>query len=136
MELVACLAVLSAVTALATPRLSDLSDRLEVRSVREDLVGLLTQARGVAVARGGATLTLESAPPRASLRSGEALVHSTVLGDPARPPALLLPSGRPSIAFDFDALGIGRFTSGTVLLQRGRAESGLVVSSYGRVRRR
>lgn len=136
MELVVCLAVLAAVTALATPHLTELGDRLEVRSVREELVGLVTQARGVGVARGGATLVLESEPPAARLVSDGSLVRSVRLGRTDRPPELLLPSGRASATFDFDALGIGRFASATVVVRRGRAEAGIVVSAYGRVRRR
>jgi hypothetical protein len=136
MELVVCLAVLVAVTALATPRLNELGDRVEVRSVREELVGLMTQARAVGVARGGATLVLESEPPAALLLARDSLVRSVRLGRTALPPELLLPAGRASTAFDFDALGIGRFASATIVVRRGRAEAGIVVSSYGRVRRR
>ena len=36
----------------------------------------------------------------------------------------------------FDGLGIGRIASRTVVLERGAASAGVVVSSYGRVARR
>jgi hypothetical protein len=136
MELMVSLAVLAAMMAMATPRLVELGDRAEARAVREQLVGLVTQARAMGVARGGATLVLESAPPSARVLAGDSVLRSVRLGSAERPAELRLPSGRSSVTLTFDALGIGRFASGTIVVRRGSAEAGIVVSSYGRVRRR
>ncbi len=135
MELVVSLAVIAAVVGLAAPRLAVLRDRVEVRAVREDLVGLVARARSAGVTRGGATLVLEAEPPAGRVLAGDSLLHFMRLGRSDHPPRLVLPSGRAEVSFDFDALGIGRFASGTVAVRRGEAEAGIVVSSYGRVRR-
>jgi len=53
MELVVSLAVLAAVAGLAAPRLAEIGDRVEVRAVREELVGLVTRARAASGALSG-----------------------------------------------------------------------------------
>lgn len=136
MELAVTLAVLAAVMALATPRLAELGDRVEVRAVREQLVGLVAQTRAAAVAMGGAALVLEAEPPVAFLVAGDSVRRVVRLGSGDPPPELLLPSRRPSVTLPFDALGLGRFVSGTIAVRRGAAEAAIVVSAYGRVRRR
>jgi Tfp pilus assembly protein FimT len=136
MELVVTLAVLAAALALATPRLAELGDRVAVRAVREQLVGLVAQTRAAGVARGGAALVLESEPPVARLVAGDSVLRVARLGSDDRSPELLLPSSRSSVTLPFDALGLGRFASGTIVVRQGTAEAAIVVSAYGRVRRR
>jgi hypothetical protein len=48
---------------------------------------------------------------------------------------LTLSRDRPEAVLRYDALGLGRVASQTLLFTRGRAEARLTVSAYGRIRR-
>lgn len=111
-------------------------DRYAVRGARDALAAGLAHARATAIASGGAELVID-------LRAARYRVH--IAGGSTAPPVDLRAQYRvvvsadgqaaDSIAFRFDALGIGRMTSRTIRFRRGRAEAGLTVATYGRVRR-
>lgn len=126
--------VLLAVTASAfAPGARRLVDRAAVVSGREEVVRALTRARAAAVSSGGSSVTVIARPPVVRISEGSVPVRVVPLGDDRL--TVRLTGSRDSTTFVFDALGIGRFANGTVVLQRGDAEAGLTVSSYGRVRR-
>jgi hypothetical protein len=50
--------------------------------------------------------------------------------------SLDLGGGRTDVELAYDALGLGRVASQTVVFRRGDATAELVVSGYGRLRRR
>jgi type II secretory pathway pseudopilin PulG len=126
---VTLLAIGASVLAKTARRLSDLS---AVLAAREEVVGAVLEARAGAVGRGGRSVVLTGAPPSILLgptarRSRRVLLSSGVSIDLG---------GRDSTELRFDGLGIGRFASQTVVLRRGGASAAVVLSSYGRVRRR
>jgi type II secretory pathway pseudopilin PulG len=135
LELTTVLTLLGVLMSLAVPRLTSYRDRAIVLGAREGVIGLVTTARRLAVERGGATLHLRTDPARAFVVSGNDTVFGPPFGSPEHP-ALALGSGRSAIELPFDGLGLGRFTSATIRLTRGDAAAAIVVSAYGRARRR
>lgn len=134
-ELAFVLALLAVGASAIAPTARRLGDRAAVVAVREDVVRALNRARARAIAAGGSSVTVLSNPPTARLRVAGRAVGDTPLGS-GRDVDLELSGGRDSTTLRFDRLGIGRFANATVVLRRGDAEARLVVSTYGRVRRR
>ena len=134
------MATLLVVVAIGTSVLASygrrLVDRAEAVAAREEVVRGVARARAFAVARGGASVTLVAQPPALRIDAGSEVVRAVPLGGGDRRLSVALTSGRDSLTLRFDRLGIGRFANGTILLRRGDATRGLVISSYGRVRRR
>lgn len=132
-ELLLTLTIISIMATLAVPQARHGLDALYVRSAREAVFGVATQARALAIARGGADLVIDA----------DALTASAVDAAGVEAARAQLGSYRVEIAADgarrivlhYDARGIGRMTSRTVQLRRGAALAGLTFSSYGRVRR-
>lgn len=128
--------LLMAVTALGVlPAARRLRDRMAVVGAREAVAGLFAEARVQALLRGGATVSLRSGSRRAWTRSGDSLIRSIDL-EREFAVSVSIGRGRDSSDLSYDALGIGRVTSETLIFRRGREEATLVVSGYGRVRRR
>jgi len=135
LELVFVLLLLGVAIAAAVPSARRLADRTAVAAAREALVGLFSEARAAAVERGGAVVRVEAAPARAEVRAqGDTLRRVEITAEFGV--ALELGGGGPHVELGYDPLGLGRVASQTILLRRGDATTGLVVSAYGRVRRR
>ena len=135
LELVAALALLGTLMGVATPPLVALRDVASVLAAREQLVGLISAARVIAVANGGAVVAVDAAPARGRISARGRLVRSLTMAESTPGLVLDLPGGRDTTALVFDAMGIGRFASATFRFRRGSAERSVVVSAYGRVRR-
>ncbi len=133
-ELIAVLALLAVGVATAVPSVRRFADEAAVAAARERVARGLLRARTSAVQSGGSVVTIVADPPTLRVVAAGVVVHQAPLAD--GPTAVELTGGRDSLDLRFDALGIGRFTSATISLRRGRADAGLVLSSYGRVRRR
>jgi type II secretory pathway pseudopilin PulG len=110
-------------------------DRMAVLAAREEIAGLLHQAREEALARGGAELVLRASPPSAALLVEGDTLDGTMLGEDYGV-TLSLSRGRGEARLVFGPLGLGRVSSQTLRFQRGGEEVLLVVSSLGRVARR
>jgi prepilin-type N-terminal cleavage/methylation domain-containing protein len=135
LELITVLTLLALVLGRALPAGRNLLDRMAVVSAREAAVGLFHRVRMESVARGGGLIRLESSPPAMKLLAGsplrvieEAAPHDGV--------TLNLSRDRTQVELHFDAMGLGRVSSQTLVFQRGEAQAALVVSSLGRVTRR
>jgi Tfp pilus assembly protein FimT len=134
-ELCAALLILTIGTSFLAPAARRLRDRMAVVAAREALAGLVADARVQALARGEAVLDVRA-------DSGSAAV--AVNGHATRTVALrrdlgvevVLPGGRTAAELRYDALGLGEVASESVSFRRGSAEAGVVISAYGRVRRR
>jgi len=132
------LSILLALMALSAPVLLSaghrMRDRAAVVSARERVAGLFAEARMAAMSWGGATVHLRTDDGTAWFEAGGAVRRRLALAeDPGV--AVVLPRGRTASDLAYDALGIGRVASETLRFRRGDAESVLVVSGYGRVRR-
>ncbi|MGD8602216.1 MAG: hypothetical protein PVF19_12755, partial [Gemmatimonadota bacterium] len=112
-----------------------LKDRGTVVAAREALVGLLGETRAAAMRVGEARLHITSDPASASASVSDSTLRSVDLGGELGV-AVELSGGRAEVDLEFDGLGLGRMAGQTIRLRRGEEISELVVSSYGRVRRR
>ena len=135
-ELAASLALLGVLTGLLSPTVTDFRDRASVLEARERFAALVVDARRVARDRGGSTLVVQSEPGGASLIAGTDTVRVVVWPTSRGDPEVLIGGSRGRIELAFDRAGLGRFANVTMDFRKGRASSQLVVSSYGRVRRR
>lgn len=133
-ELVAVLTILAVGVSSAAPTARRLADDARVSAARETVARGFIRGRAAAVGAGGSVVTVVARPARIRVEAGGATVYDMPLGDERT--TVELTRGRDSLSLRFDALGIGRFTSATVVLRRGDADAGLVLSSYGRIRRR
>lgn len=110
-------------------------DRAAVVGAREAVVGLLAEARLAALESGGASVRITATPPRAEALARGASLRSAALGEDFGVTVGL--SGADTQAeLSYDGLGLGRMASQTITFRRGREIAELVVSAYGRVRRR
>ncbi len=133
LSLVLTLATMTCLTLLPTAR--RLRDRMAVVAAREALAGLIARARVDALARGGSTVHVRGVSGRAWYEASDSVLATLEL---QRDFAVTVALGgtRDSADLRFDALGIGRIASQTLRFRRGSEEAVLVVSGYGRVRRR
>lgn len=131
-ELMVALALAALLLAVALPGAARWRDDFAVRAARNDLAAGLAWTRIAAVSGGGASFVVE--PDSGWFRT------RTVDGGPGPTRDLRARYGvtfeSPEVTLEipFDALGIGRLASQTVVVRRGAARAGVVVSAYGRVR--
>lgn len=135
-ELLLFLVLLSLGAASFLPALRHQRDRLAVAGAREAVAGVIARGRAEARARGGAAVVLRASPPGAWVEGRDGDV--AVLGSDLVSFGVQLELGGEAeeVRLRYDALGVGRVASRTVVFRRGRAEAALVVASYGRVSRR
>jgi type II secretory pathway pseudopilin PulG len=133
-ELAFVLLLVGVATASAAPSARRLTERTAVAAAREALVGLFTEARLAAVEEGGALVRIEASPWRAEVeargKSARRVALETDFGVTVE-----LGGGRTQVDLAYDALGLGRVASQTIILRKGDATAELIVSGYGRVRR-
>jgi type II secretory pathway pseudopilin PulG len=134
-EMLFVLTLLGASTASLAPTARRYRDRASVVAAREALVGILAEARLAAMESGGARVALHGAPWVASALIGDSTLRVVSL-EGEYGVTLRLGGGDQELELAFDALGLGRMTARTISLDRGDASAELVVSAYGRVRRR
>lgn len=135
-ELATVLVLVAVGASTLAPTARRLGERAAVVGAREEVVRAVARGRSAAVSRGGATVTVVADPPTVRVVAGGVVLRSVPLDGGSRRVRVRLTGGRDSLDLRFDRLGIGRFANGTVTLQRGEFTAGLVISSYGRVRRR
>lgn len=133
-ELVTVLALLAVGASAVAPTARRLAHLSAVVTAREEIVRELARGRAAAVAAGGSVVTLHARPARVRVVIAGGTMREVPLV--ASGVAVRLTGGRDSLVFRYDRLGVGRFASASITLRRGDARAGLVVSSYGRVRRR
>ena len=134
LELAGVLALLAVMASLSFPVGRSVSERLSVIGAREELVGLITLARGEALRHGGASLIVNRNPAEIRVEANGETLHRADLATTWRV-ELVLSGGRSSVELRFDASGLGRMSARSVTIARGSAVSRLIVSAYGRVRR-
>lgn len=134
LELVFALALIALGVSLLLPAARRVEERLSVVAAREELVGLVMQARGQALIHGGAVVVLEQQPARAWITAGGAIREPVDLEN-LHGVELFISGGRPRVELRFDAVGLGRMAARSMTFRRGEALARLVVSAYGRIRR-
>lgn len=135
LELITVVTILGLALAEGLPAARRIMDGMAVAGAREAVVGVFHNARAEAVARGGARIVLRASTTVVELWSGGALRSSLDLTEDLGV-TMTLSAGADLREVEYDPLGLGRVASLTIVFTRGSAESGLVVSSLGRVTRR
>lgn len=133
-ELLIVLLLLAVGTWVFVPTARKLRDRAVASAGRETLVAGFAEARATALRAGGARLTIRRASPAYRVDTAERTGPWVGLNEPY--PRIRIDAGRDSISVDFDRMGLGRLASHSIGVSVGEVERHLVVSSYGRVRRR
>jgi hypothetical protein len=134
-ELVFVLLLTGVAVSTVAPAARRQGDRTAVVAAREAVVGLLAEARVAAMERGGARVRIVADSALAELHAGGSLVRSARLGAELGV-AVSLGGTTREAELAYDALGLGRVASQTIVFRRGGESTELVVSAYGRVRRR
>ncbi len=134
LELTGVLTLLALTASLSFPVSRSVRERLSVIGAREELVGLITRARGEALRRGGSSLIVVRNPAEVRIEARGELLHRVDVGATWRT-ELVLSGGRPTVELRFDASGLGRMAASSVTLTRGSAVARLIISAYGRIRR-
>jgi prepilin-type N-terminal cleavage/methylation domain-containing protein len=134
LEMLAALTILSVIAASSFPVLRGAIDRFAVLGAREEVAGLFHRARMEAITHGGSRVRARRSPPVLELLLGPEVVEQVDLERSYRT-TLTLSRDRPESTLRYDALGLGRVASQTLLFSRGSAEARLTVSAYGRIRR-
>lgn len=134
-ELLFVLTLLGATISSLAPTARKYRERAAVVAAREALVGVLAEARLAAMESGEAAVLISGAPWSAEATVGDSTIRAVAFGGDYGV-RLALNGGRNEVSIRFDALGLGRIASQTIDFVRGDASAGVVVSSYGRVRRR
>ncbi|MEQ9570350.1 MAG: hypothetical protein RLN75_09190 [Longimicrobiales bacterium] len=131
-ELVVVLALLGLLGGLAARGFGLLRDRWAVTGARNALTQLVREARGRAVARGGARLSVSTIRGDARRESGGVILRTLDLGHEFGVGIDL--GGVAEAHLVFDPAGVGRMASRSIDLARGSSRDRIVVSTYGRVR--
>jgi len=134
-ELLFVMTLLGATTASLAPTARRYRDRASAVAAREALVGLLAETRLAAMEIGEASLRIGADPWTARATVGDSTMRAVDF-DAEYGVALTLSGAGTTVELEFDALGLGRLAGQTIGFRRGEASAQLVVSSYGRVRRR
>lgn len=134
-ETIMVVAIFSMTVASLAPAARRYRDSSAVVAARESVVGLIAEARVRALGTGGVIVHLGGDPVQAWVTQNDSIVRVLALGRDLGV-TLALGRGRTEARLAYDALALGRVASETLTFRRGDAESSVVVSGYGRVRRR
>jgi len=134
-ELAFVITLIGTGSTLLAPAARAYRDRASVVAARESMVGMLVRARGAAIESGGAAVRISADPWTAWVVAADSTLL-TVDFTAEHDVLLALGSGRTEVELRFDALGLGRLAGQTIAFVRGESRAELVLSSYGRVRRR
>jgi type II secretory pathway pseudopilin PulG len=132
LELCVALTLLGVGLSVSLPGARRQMDRMAVLAAREATVAHIERARREARVAGGAQLELRRDGSRLWIVSG-GLARDTLQLEARF--GVRLEVSPASASLPFDALGLGRVASRSLGFVRGGARAGLVVSSYGRIRR-
>jgi type II secretory pathway pseudopilin PulG len=134
LELAIVLTLIGAAAAAAAGPLHGARDQVAVAAARRELAAMVAATRSVAIMAGGARLLIDLPAATVWIETASG-VHPGWLRDFGDRYGVTMAASRTQrLELRFDGLGVGRMTSATMQVRRGRAVSELVVSSYGRVR--
>ena len=129
LELVVFLSLLGIGASAALPAARRSADRAAVSGAREALAGLVARTRTEAMTLGGASLHARASDATVWVQAGDSVIGLRRLGDDF---GVTLDVGAAEAELPFDALGLGRRASRTLVVRRGQEDARLVVAAYGR----
>jgi len=132
LEILAALAILAVGASMALAPLRRQLDGAAVEASIRLTQSQLARARGEARFRGEGGLVVDGEAGVLRLVGGDAVVLDSIRLSALHRVSVDTGSREP-VSIRFDALGVGRVASRTLLFRRGRVEERLVISSYGRV---
>jgi type II secretory pathway pseudopilin PulG len=134
-ELLLVLTLMGATGASLAPTALRYRDRGSVLAAREAIIGLLTDARLAAMERGEAWVRIETNPSMASVSTVDGVLREVdVSGE--FDVAVALGGSATTVDLRFNSLGLGVMSAQTIRFARGSQAAELVISAFGRVRRR
>ena len=133
-ELATVLLLLGLASSTLLPLARRSGDRAAVVSAREAVTGLVAEARVASRTHGEASVHLAAEPWRAWIEADGEVTRLVALAADLGVD-VVLSRGRTRAELRFNALGLGEVASQTLVFRRRKAQAGLVLSSYGRVRR-
>ena len=131
LELAVALLVLGLAGSALIPAARAAADRAAVVGAREAAAALVARTRTEAMQGGGAAFRARVSDRSVWVERADSVVELRRLGDEFGV-TLALGGGAREATLPFDALGLGRRASSTLVFQRGRAEARLVIAAYGR----
>jgi type II secretory pathway pseudopilin PulG len=135
LELLVVLLLCGVTAASVAPAARRQRDRALVLAAREAVVAVVAAARLAAIEAGGASVRIATVPPTArAIADGQAIRGAALAADFGV--TLDLGGGAQEVELAYDGLGLGKVASQTLTLRRGSEAAQLVISGYGRVRRR
>jgi len=133
-ELALVLLLLGVTTASIAPAARRQRDRALVVGAREAVVGLFVEARTAAMESGAASVRIVAVPALAEAVSQARILRTAAIAEDFGVSISI--GGSAQVELTYDALGLGRVASQTIAFARGGETTELVVSGYGRMRRR
>lgn len=134
LELLFVLTLIGTVLGLVIPSAAHVIDRAVVSAARETFISAVARTRTRAVEAGGAELVV--VPRHRLVRIRDARRTEDYNLAEGHRLALSVRPGGDSLRLRFDRMAVGRFTSASIVFRSGDVERSVVISSYGRVRRR
>lgn len=133
-ELLILLVLLGIALALAAPATGRARDHFAARAARDATASALARTRMVAIGTGSARLVVRLGEGTVAVRARGTDIPPLRLADEYGVRVRSTGTGD-SVAVEYDALGLGRVASRTLIFERGDARAGLSVAAFGRVRR-
>lgn len=133
-ELATAMVLIAVGLTVALPPATTLRDRLAVGAASNEVVAIFVRARAAAPRFGGARVDVRAVEDEVLLVAADSVLARARLAL-EHGVDLVLTNGRDRAEIVYDALGLGRVASRTLVVRRGRAADTLRVSSYGRVAR-
>lgn len=129
LELAVVLTLLALAGGAVLPAARQTADRAAVVGAREAVAGLVARTRAEAMLHGGAALHLRALDGSVWVETEDSIVELRRVGAEF---GVTLELGGAEAELPFDALGLGRRASRTIVLRRRDAQARLVVAAYGR----
>lgn len=135
LELIAALSLIGIGLSIPATQIGSMADRWAVQAAREGMVAAHFHARSIARDGEGALLEVDVSSQTVRVTSGGTLRRTIPVGKDLGV-VFALGGASTTAQLRFDPLGIGRSIGHTVTFSRGGESVQLVVSGFGRVRRR
>ena len=134
-EIAVVLGVMTIALGIAVPGFRRALDAYRVSAGRDAIVALAGRARAVAIAHGGADLTIHGDSGFARVEAPGATPELVAIGERYGVQLTIENSTRSVVTIHYDGIGLGRFANLSLVVRRGDAQARVVFSMYGRARR-
>ena len=131
-ELLIVLSFFGVLLSITVPSLRSGMDALAARAARETAFALFSRARVIALQNNGAEIQIDAALDHIAIRTSDGTLEREQHFEGTD---LILEGESENVTLRYDAHGLGRMMSRTLLFRTREAKAGLTISSFGRVRR-